>query len=165
MTSLLLDTDSLIKLTKAGLKEVIVQNFIVTIPLQVKKESIDQAKEKPDALIIEKNIMQNHIKVEFTHKNDEVLERQIKELNIQGGEQDVYRLYIQKQYDLISSDDQKFLKTLHLLNKNAITPASLIVFLYKRKKMNQATALKMLENLRIHVSMIEYDLSKKEIGG
>ncbi len=68
-------------------------------------------------------------------------------------------------YDLISSDDQKFLRTLHLLNKNAATPVSLVVFLYRKKKINQATALKMLENLKMYVSLIEYELSKKDIGG
>lgn len=162
MTILLADTDCLIKLTKAGLKEIIVNNFKVIIPPKVKEESIDNAYGKPDALIIEKNITEQKIKVQTTTRSEVAIETEIRQLELLGGEQDVYRLSIQMKYDFISSDDQKFLKIMHLLNKKAVTPASLIVLLYKQKKIKSEEAQKMLKHLKPYVSMEEYELSLQE---
>mgnify|MGYP001604879996 CR=1 FL=1 len=163
MTTILADTDSLIKLTKAGLKEVVVNNFTVLIPPKVKEESIDHAHGKPDATIIERNIVRKKIKVHPTTRGEPEVEHEIRQLNIHAGEQDLYRLSSQTSYDLISSDDQKFLKILHLLNKKAVTPASLLVLLYKRKKIKPEEARTMLHHLKPYISMEEYELSLQEV--
>ena len=163
MTILLADTDCLIKLTKAGLKEVVVNNFKVFIPPKVKEESIDHAYGKPDALIIEKNIADQKIKVQKTIASNVAIEPEIHQLELLGGEQDVYRLSTQIKYNLISSDDQKFLKIMHLLNKKAVTPASLIILLYKQKKIKSEEAQKMLGCLKPYVSREEYELSYQEV--
>lgn len=163
MTTVLADTDSLIKLTKAGLKEAVVNNFKVLIPPKVREESIDNAYGKPDALIIEKNIADQKIKVQTTTRSNVVIETEISQLELRGGEQDLYRLSTQIKYDLISSDDQKFLKIMHLLNKKAVTPASLIILLYKQKRIKSAEAQKMLDCLKPYVSTEEYELSYQEV--
>ena len=112
MTSLLLDADSLIKLTKAGAKEHVVKHFEVTIPQRVKQESVDQVVGKPDAITIEQNINRKKIKVRQSRGMDVNVENEIQKLGLKGGEQELYRLSTQKKYELLSSDDQKFLKWL-----------------------------------------------------
>lgn len=163
MTTIIADTDSLIKLTKAGLKESIIGNFEVIISPKVKEESVDHAEGKPDALIIEKNIAARKIKVGLTQHNDPVVEKEIHQLGLLKGEQDVYRLSLQIKHDLITSDDYKFLKMLHLLNKKVVTPASLLVLLYKRKKVGREEASRMLDHLQPYISMEEYELSRQEV--
>jgi len=53
-----MDSDCLVKLTKAGAKEAIVSAMEVHIPPLVKKETVDEAKERgyQDAFINEENI-------------------------------------------------------------------------------------------------------------
>ena len=165
MTIVLFDADSLIKLTKAGAKEVIVKHLDVIIPGRVKEECVDEAQGKPDAVLIEQNIDKNKIKVAKTKPKDSATEKEIQSLNLYGGEQDLYRLSTQMSHDLLSSDDQKFLRLLQNLQKKAVTSSSLIVLLYKKKKINQKQAHELLSNLRKYVSEEEYELCKQEIGG
>ena len=163
MTSLVLDSDSLIKLTKAGAKEFMVKHFQVIIPYRVKYESVDQAAGKPDAIMIEENIRAKKIEVIQTQKKDTHVENHIRDIGLKGGEQEVYRLSIQNEYDLLSSDDQKFLRLLQLLGKKAVTPASIIVLLYHNKEINREKANQLLQGLRSHISDEEYDLCMKEM--
>ena len=54
---LLMDADCLIKLTKAGLKELVAKKDSVSIPEPVKREVVDAGKKKQcsDAIAVEKN--------------------------------------------------------------------------------------------------------------
>ena len=163
MTSLVLDSDSLIKLTKAGAKEFMVKHFQVIIPYRVKYESVDQAAGKPDAIMIEQNIRAKKIEVIKAQKKDTYVENHIRDIGLKGGEQEVYRLSIQNEYDLLSSDDQKFLRLLQLLGKKAVTPAAIIVLLHHNKEINHEKASQLLQGLRPHISDEEYDLCMEEI--
>ncbi|MBI2564681.1 hypothetical protein HYV79_01690 [Candidatus Woesearchaeota archaeon] len=162
MTVLLFDTDSLIKITKAGAKEHIVNAFEVLIPTCVKEECIDKAEGKPDALIIKKNVEKNKIKIIKTKKEPKV-EKEILELGLMGGEQDVYRISTQVKYDLLSSDDQKFLRLLQNINKKAVTPGSLIVLMYMQKKISKEKAITTIKNLQQNISCQEYESCMNEI--
>jgi len=55
---LLMDADCLIKLTKAGLKDLVGSKDVIFIPQVVQKEVVDAGKEKQcaDAFLVEKNI-------------------------------------------------------------------------------------------------------------
>ncbi|MBI4017270.1 MAG: hypothetical protein HY363_06280 [Candidatus Aenigmarchaeota archaeon] len=163
MTTLLLDADSLIKLTKAGAKEYVTNSFDVVVPQKVKQETVDAAKGKPDALVIQQNIQSKQIKVVDAMKVDKYLEREINQLHLQGGEQEVYAL--SNDYDILSSDDQRFLRLLQMLNKKAVTPASIIVLLYKKKKISKECVRALLRNIRPFVSDEEHDLCINEIRG
>lgn len=164
MTKILFDSDSLIKITKAGLKELIVDNFKVIIPLEIKKECVEQSQTRPDGVIINKNIENGKIEVKQT-KRSQKTENDIQRLDLRGGEQDVYRLNTQIKYDLISSDDKKFLNILHFLGAKAVTPATLLILLNKRNKLNKIQTIGYLEKLKEHISYQEYELCKVEIGG
>ena len=50
----MMDSDALIKLTKSGAKELITENFDVTIPERVYEETVTQAVGYPDAQEIDK---------------------------------------------------------------------------------------------------------------
>ena len=56
----ILDADSLIKLTKAKAKEVILKNVEVCIPPKVFEEAVEIPKEEgcPDAFLIEENVVE-----------------------------------------------------------------------------------------------------------
>ena len=53
-----MDSDCLVKLTKAGAKEAVMREMEVYIPHLVKKETVDEAKKRgyQDASIIEKRV-------------------------------------------------------------------------------------------------------------
>lgn len=163
MTIIVCDADSLIKLTKAGAKELITKNFEVYIPELVKREIVDEAQGKPDATIIQRNIDTKRIKMIQTKMTEERVEREIKGFGLHGGEEEVYRLSMQMIYDFLSSDDQKFLRLLQTLGKKAITPASLIVLLNHKKKISTEKARTLLNNMQPHISDQEYDLCMGEL--
>lgn len=163
MTHLLLDADSLIKLTKAGAKELVVKHLDVSIPLRVKQECVDEAVDKPDAIRIEQNIRTQKIQVVTTDRRNMYVEKEIQKLGLKGGEQDLYRLSTQSKYDLLSSDDQKFLKLLQMLDKPAITAASVILLLYQLRKITRRKARHLLRNVQPYVSDAEFHLCLNEV--
>ncbi|PIN76132.1 hypothetical protein COV18_00770 [Candidatus Woesearchaeota archaeon CG10_big_fil_rev_8_21_14_0_10_37_12] len=156
MTTILFDSDSLIKLTKAGAKEDLVNNFNAFITLEVKEECIDEGQGKPDAVIISQNIENNKLAV----VKNEWKRNEISGLKLGKGEISVYAASCQIKHDIISSDDQKFLRLLNQLGKKAVTSSSLIVLLYKKRKISKERALRLLDGLKEHVNEIEYDLCK-----
>lgn len=165
MTTVVLDADSLIKLTKAEAKEEIVQNFEAVIPNGVKIECVDEASGKPDAAVIQQNIAGGKVVVVQARTDNSGVEKEIYELQLRGGEQDVYRLSKQLKHSIISSDDQKFLRLLHRVGADAVTPATLVVLLYKNKRIGRERASRLLAHLRPYVSAAEYDLCTASIGG
>jgi len=64
--------------------------------------------------------------VEKIEENKEA-EAMITKLGIRGGEADVFRLYKSGDFDVVSSDDGKFLEMLDALNVPYITPSALVV--------------------------------------
>ncbi len=111
------------------------------------------------------NIQLKKIAVIKPSKENKTTEQEIKELSLKGGEQDVYRLSAQYPYDLISSDDQKVLKIFQLLGKPAITPATLLVLLEHKHKISTQQAKHLLQNLKPHINIIEYERALQAIGG
>lgn len=64
----LMDADCLIKLTKAGLKELVGRHDTVVIPSAVEKEVVDAGKAKgcTDAFIVEKNVARKYQEGQMT---------------------------------------------------------------------------------------------------
>ena len=60
---IVMDADCLIKLTKAGLKERVCRAWTITIPASVRRETVDQAPELPDAMRIRQNIADGLVRV------------------------------------------------------------------------------------------------------
>jgi len=106
---LVMDSDSLIKLTKAGAKELVLDNIEVFIPPLVMNETTESKDRFPDAFKIHENINKGLLKVKNPSNSSF-----IKSLGIKGGEAQVLMLHDSS--SAISSDDAKFLNILENLN-------------------------------------------------
>ncbi len=149
---IVVDSDALIKITKAGLKELIVNNLEVAIPRKVYEETVEIPKTKgfPDALEIEKNVSTGRISVKETSKGEK-------------GEHEVVNLYQSGDYSAVVSDDRKFLKQLDRMGIPYLTPASIIVYLFYRKILTRDEAIAYIEGLRKYISDEEYLISIMEV--
>ncbi len=142
-----MDSDCLIKLTKAGLKEIVCNNFQITIPSLVMKETVEHNKDYPDSTIIADNIKKGIIKV----KENPVSAK---------GEDAVFKLFQKHHFSSICSDDKKFIRMLRLFDVSYVTPAVLILLLYKDKKISRKKAFEFLERIKPYVSDDEYNIVK-----
>lgn len=141
---LLMDSDCLIKLTKASLKEVVCKSFTVVIPPLVKKEVIDAAAQHPDAIMIRKNLEK---KLLTMSKPGRPLEK---------GEEEVFAVFQSGGYDAICSDDRRFIKRLRMFQAPYLTPAVLIAVMLREEKITVTDALRNLESLSSMISEDEY---------
>lgn len=156
-----MDSDCLVKLTKAGAKEMVASAIVVHIPPLVKKETVDEAIRlgHQDAVIIGENIKKKALHVvEPGMKRNPVL-------SSAKGEADVVSLYLDGGYDAIASDDQKFLKKLAMANIPYLTPAACLIFLYKDDKIGRPQALEMVESLKAFISQDEYAVARLYLEG
>lgn len=160
------DSDTLIKLTRAGAKEPVASAIEIVAPPEVKREAVEEGKKGgfPDAFEIEQNIKKGLLKVPRAQKAKEV-EVIIKKLGLKGGEAGVFRLFKAGKCKAIASDDQKFLDLIAALNIPFTTPSSLLIYVWKMKKIDKEKCLKLLEKLRSVVSEEEYQLALSELKG
>jgi hypothetical protein len=160
----IMDADSLIKLTKAKAKEVILKNIAVYIPPKIVEETVEIPKEEgyPDAFLIEENLKKGLLEVGEIEEKGEV-DEMIDRLRIRGGEADVFRLYKSGDVDAISSDDGKFLEILDVLDIPYLTPSALIIHLFKRKVLSKIEAETYINKLKEMSSDEEYYLAIREV--
>jgi rRNA-processing protein FCF1 len=148
---LIVDSDCLVKLTKAGAKEAILLGIEVSIPTLVKRETVDEGKEKghQDSLRIEENLRKKTLHVVEAKRKKRSL------LTDAKGEEEVVGAYLSGTYDAVASDDRRFLKRLESANIPFLTPTACLVYLHKEGKIEQSRALQMLESLKPFVSSQE----------
>jgi len=122
---LVMDSDCLVKLAKAGAKEAILSSIEVSIPALVKKETVDEAKVKghQDGLIIEENLSKKTLHVVEAKRKKQSLMAATK------GEEEVVSVYLSGIYDAVASDDRRFLKRLESANIPYLTPTACLVYL------------------------------------
>jgi rRNA-processing protein FCF1 len=144
----LMDADSLIKLTKAGLKEIVVTHIIVYIPEEVKREVIDAGKAKgcADALIVDTNIKANKLTLvdatrTYTH-----------------GDEAIINLFNKDNFDAVSTDDAKLIRRLKMHSIPFIIPGLIIYKLFKDKIIDREIALKALDSLSEFISADEHSV-------
>ena len=143
-----MDADCLIKLTKAGLKDLVCKAFTVVIPSTVKMEVVDNAKKYPDAQVIMENIEKKALEV------DE------KPSTSRKGEEAVFKLFMRSTFDAVCSDDKRFIKRLRLFDIPYLTPAVLIAVLFKEGRLTINEAEGKLEMLKPFISDDEYNAVK-----
>jgi len=142
----LMDADCLIKLTKAGLKELVVSHDTIVIPEMVRKEVVDAGKEKGclDATLVEKNVATKRIQIAKgspSHSTgDEALIK-----TFQGG-----------RYDAVATDDRKLTRILKATDISFILPGLILYSLQQREIINRETALRSLDQLADCISDEEY---------
>ncbi len=155
-----MDSDCLVKLTKAGAKEAVMREMEVYIPHLVKKETVDEAKKRgyQDASIIEKNIDKRALQV-VRHKERVSVFPAVK------GETAVVSLYTSGGDDVVARDDRRFLRKLEAANIPYLTPATCIIYIYKNGRIVKSKALEILENMKLFISSEEYRIARFYLEG
>lgn len=158
---IVMDSDCLVKLTKAGAKETVIQAMEVHIPHLVKKETVDDAKNRGyrDAFVIEENIDKEGLHV-VKHRG----KASYQEL-LAKGENEALSLYLTGGYDAIASDDRRFLKKLEAAGIPFLTPTACIIYLYKAEKMGKKATLDIIDDIKPFISSDEYLIAKFYLEG
>jgi hypothetical protein len=153
---IVMDSDCLVKLSKAGAKEAIVSAMEVSIPPLVKKETVDEAKANGyrDAFMIEENIDKELLRV------IRIQGKKLPVVSVVKGEEEVVSLFSQGNYDAIASDDKRFLKKLDAANIPYLTPSACLIYLYKSNKIKKAEVVDMLTALKPFISRDEHAVVK-----
>jgi rRNA-processing protein FCF1 len=150
---LAMDADCLIKLTKAGLKERVCEAWRVSIPQTVRRETVDQAPELPDAVRINENIAAGRLSVSEGKKETGKVEEA------------VLRLFKAGNFDAVATDDTRFIRTLRGLGVAYAVPAVIIVRLREEGSLSTAEAVRALKALRPHISHEEHAAAQLMLSG
>lgn len=141
-----MDADCLIKLTKAGLKELVGAKDTIIIPKIVKKEVVDSGKLKgcADAYVVEKNIDKKMIAIIETSSN------------YTKGDQALIALFRKNEYDAVATDDKKLTRLLKTYSIPFILPSLIIYQLFTNDLIDKKTALRSLKQLADFISEDEF---------
>ena len=143
---LLMDADCLIKLTKAGLKELVCQHDTVVIPAIVEQEVVDDGKAKgcDDAFVVEKNIKMNFINVVGSA------------LNYKSGDSALAGIFPKGGYDAVATDDTKLIRRLRTSGIPFIIPGLIIYHFLKDGCISKLKAIQALNQLAEFISNDEF---------
>ena len=150
----LMDADCLIKLTKAGLKELIAKSSVISITEEVRREVVDagKVKECADAYAVEENIASGMI---------EVIESR---LDFAKGDLALIALFEKERYDAVATDDAKLTRTLKAHGIRFILPGLIIHQLQKEGQIDSETGLWALNRLAGFISEDEFSMTKLLMG-
>ncbi|EFK09710.1 conserved hypothetical protein [delta proteobacterium NaphS2] len=145
-----MDADCLIKLTKAGLKELIAGNTTISIPGIVKYEVVDAGKDKgcSDAFAVEKNIsfgLIDIIKSPSAHKK---------------GDYALMELFEKAKFDAVATDDKKLIRDLQAQGIRFILPGLILYRLQEKGRIDLTTTLWALDQLAAFISEDEFSITK-----
>ena len=143
---LLMDADCLIKLTKAGLKDLVGSKDVIFIPEVVQKEVVDAGKAKAcaDAFVVEKNIETHVVTVAEASSNSRT------------GDEALIAHFQSKKYDAVATDDARLARLLRVSGIPFILPALIIYHLLQDDMIDRKTALRALKRLAEFISDDEY---------
>lgn len=152
-----MDTDAMVKLTKAGAKEQAAKAFTIILTPRVRQECVGQGKAAghPDAVRIEENLRRGFLSAGRSRRSAKT-EALLRTLRLSGGEADVLRLYQGGGADLVVSDDRRFLRIVEGLGVPFTTPSALLVALVRVGSATRAEGLALLESLAPFMSDEEY---------
>ncbi len=164
MSKIVLDSDGLIKLQKAGVLRALASRCECIIPEAVYKESVEDGKKGlyEDAFLIEEVVEEDMDKIKVSDRNDELEKIDEERLGSLGkGEKEVFQLYFQEEVDAILSDDRAFLNTLDRFSDvEYFTPCNTIYIMYKKGIISKKESLKGLNQIK---GLVRTDVYKKVI--
>ncbi len=140
---IVMDADCLIKLTKAGLKELVCDMWEVHIPDLVRRETTRAAPRLPDAVRIKENIGAGRILVASGSTRS------------RKGEEAALALFKAGALEAIATDDARFIRRLRGLGVPLIVPGVLIVKLCLEGAMTRDGASRALQELAPLISADE----------
>lgn len=155
----LIDTDALVKATKAGLKRTFCAHFTLHVVPMVEKEAVDEAAAQglPDAVEIKANLAKRRLKRVASIPKSGPLDELLR-----GGERQVARALASGAFDAILSDDRAFLRRLEGIDVLAMSPTTAIVYLAHRRRLSARVAREYLLALRPYVSEASYRLAAED---
>lgn len=159
MYKFILDSDALIKLTKAGMLEDVCRHYNCIVTTEVKNEAVDEGKRRlhQDALKIEYLINKKSLKIK-----DPKTSRKTKE-NLGKGEMSAASLYFEERNRVIVTDNSAFIKYLEENNIKFSIPADLALLMKVENKIDRKTALIYLEKMKDLIKEDVYSDVKKDI--
>ena len=170
MYNLILDSDALIKLTYSKAIFMVCKTFNCLITNEIKEETAEDGKKRfyPDALVIEKLIKDNLVKIRDPKrkpsiKEDAQTEFGTKFIGFGKGEKSVLGLYHSTRNSIIVSDDSAFIKHLEDKNIQFFVPADLIILLKKLNKISLKEATHFLDGIKVFIKEEVYNETKKEL--
>jgi len=154
--TILMDSDCLIKVTKAGLKEPLCRYERITIPMNVKREVVDEGKRRghADAEMIEVNIENGLITLAKGRVASHL-----------KGDQSLIETFKEGRYSAIATDDARLTRLLRSAHIPFILPGMLIYAIFKKGEIDRDTGLDWLDKLSPYISEDEYGLSKLLVEG
>lgn len=147
---IVVDSDVLIKLTKTGSKEVVVGLLDIVIPKRVYEETVLESKGCSDANKIQENINEGHVQVNGLSAHNK-------------GEIEALKLYRSGGFELIVSDDRKFLNYLERNDIPYLTSSSLIVYLLHKNGISKEETIRYIDNLKMYISNGQYLKAMSEV--
>jgi len=148
-----MDSDCLIKLTKAGLKEQVCDAWEICVPQAVRQETVDATPARPDAERIRANMVAGRIAVATGAAP-------------RGkGEDAVLRLYETGGFDAVATDDTRFIRRLRGLGVPYAVPGVMVVRLRLAGLLGQGDAQQAMDALRPHISAEEYAAAQLMLSG
>jgi len=148
-----MDADCLIKLTKAGLKERVCSIWDITIPEVIRRETVEQAPDLPDAVRIRGNIAGGSLRVAPGTSPEA------------KGEDAVLSLYTAGGFDAVATDDARFIRHLRGLGVPHAVPGVVVVRLHQADGLTADEAEEALAALRPHISPDEHAAAKLMLSG
>ncbi len=164
MNNIVLDSDGLIKLTKAGILEKILENFICSITMEVYNEAVVKGMEHfyEDAFQIEDLIKEGKIHIRKTEESKKAINI-LKRSSLGKGEVSSLHLFFNLDAEVIISDDRAFLSVLQHSNIPFVTPADLIVRSFELKILSKNESLNALIKIKPYISNYENAKSNLEV--
>ena len=157
MYKFLIDSDALIKISKAGFLGTLTENFDVLITKEIYEETVIEGKTGfyQDADKIESLVQNGKIKIlKVRHK---------KNSNLNFGKGELSILNIHKKDSLIITDDLRFTSYMQKENIKSVSSAHLLLTLVKKGKINKNKAYYYLEKLKPFIRKEVYKLVKNDI--
>ena len=145
MKCVLMDADCIIKITRAGFKEMTMETFDISIPEAIRREVIDQGESRSESTMIGENIRLNKVRIVRGRIED-------------NGDDALVEAFHRGNYDFISTDDRRLISRLTNVGIPCVVPGLLLYQLFKSGKIDREEALRKLEKLANSVSADEYQI-------
>lgn len=164
MSKLVMDSDGLIKLTKSGIIQEVLDVFDCLISEEVEEECVTKGKDcfYEDAFQIGTLIEENKLRVLKTGINIKAQEM-LKNQRLGAGERSTLHLFLNVKAKAIISDDQTFLNFLYQNRIPFVIPSDLIARLVELKILDKKGGLLALEKMKPYIKESNYLKARKKV--
>ena len=158
-----LDSDGLIKLAKAGALDRVVKAWSCLVPEAVYAEAVEAGLEAayPDALAIQQALPAGAVRPRMRHSRASALLEGTQGLG--RGEQEALHLYFAERADAIVTDDAAFVRVLARAGLRYLPPAPLLVRLAREGHLDPLEALNSLERMRQLIGAEVYRAAREDL--